>query len=184
MSPAARPSGIFPWFWQDSSPLSWLCGGAQKGGRQAAAAEQAVLDGRYQRGIEMLVSDSLSARLGGIYSLKNLAKSQPEQYHIQVMRVFFGVVRHPPLYDSEEAEKDSGRAEAEANPFESNLSFDGSRSLGLGASLMGADLTDANLGGCNCSGTDMTGAILHGTAFATVFTGTKLWAAMLSSANL
>ncbi len=86
------------------------------GERQAAATEQAVLDGRYQRGIEMLASDSLSARLGGIYSLRNLAESQPEQYHIQVMRVFCAFVRHPPSYDSEEAERDSGRAEAEANP--------------------------------------------------------------------
>lgn len=86
------------------------------GERQAAAAEQAVLDGRYQRGIEMLTSDSLSARLGGIYSLRNLAESQPEQYHIQIMRVFCDFVRHPPPYDSEEAERDSGKAEAEANP--------------------------------------------------------------------
>ena len=86
------------------------------GERQASAAEQAVLDGRYQRGIEMLASDSLSARLGGIYSLRNLAESQPEQYHIQIMRVFCAFVRHPPPYDSGEAERDSGRAEAEANP--------------------------------------------------------------------
>ena len=86
------------------------------GERQASAAEQAVLDGRYQRGIEMLASDSLSARLGGIYSLRNLGESQPEQYHIQVMRVFCAFVRHPPPYDSDEAERDSGRAEAEANP--------------------------------------------------------------------
>ncbi|MDE2810595.1 MAG: pentapeptide repeat-containing protein [Gemmatimonadota bacterium] len=86
------------------------------GERQASAAEQAVLDGRYQRGIEMLASHSLSARLGGIYSLRNLGESQSEQYHIQVMRVFCAFVRHPPPYDSDEAERDSGRAEAEANP--------------------------------------------------------------------
>ena len=86
------------------------------GERQAATAEQAVLDGRYQRGIEMLASDSLSARLGGIYSLQNLAENQPQQYHIQIMRVFCAFVRHPPPYDSEEAERDSGSAEAEANP--------------------------------------------------------------------
>ena len=86
------------------------------GERQAAAAEQSVSDGRYQRGIEMLASDNLSARLGGIYSLRNLAESQPEQYHIQVMRVFCAFVRHPPPYNSDEAERDSGRAEAEANP--------------------------------------------------------------------
>ena len=86
------------------------------GGRQAVAAKQAVLDGRYQRGIEMLASDSLSARLGGIYSLRNLAENQPEQYHLQVMRVLCAFVRYPPRYDSEEAERDSGRADAEANP--------------------------------------------------------------------
>ena len=86
------------------------------GERQASAAEQAVLDGRYQRGIEMLANDSLSARLGGIYSLRNLAESQPEQYHIQVIPVFCVFVRHPPPYDSDEAERDSGSAKAETNP--------------------------------------------------------------------
>ncbi len=86
------------------------------GERQATAAEQAVLDGRYRRGIEMLGSGRLSARLGGIYSLRNLAESQPEQYHIQVMRVFCAFVRHPAPCDNEEAERYSGRAEAEDNP--------------------------------------------------------------------
>ena len=102
------------------------------GERQASAAEQAVLDGRYQRGIEMLASDSLSARLGGIYSLRNLAESQPEQYHIQVIRAFCAFVRHPPVYDSEEAEKDSGSAEAEANRLE-----DSSRPFGDSGSSRG-----------------------------------------------
>lgn len=86
------------------------------GERQASAAERTVLDGRYQRGIEMLAGDSLSSRLGGIYSLRNLAESQPEQYHIQIMRVFCAFVRHPPPYNPEEEERDSGRAEAEASP--------------------------------------------------------------------
>ena len=72
----------------------------------------------------------------------------------------------------------------EANLFESILSPASSHPMDMGANLSAADLTDANLGGCNCSGTDMTAAILHGTAFTTVFTGTKLWAATLSSASL
>ncbi len=157
------------------------------GERQAAAAEQAVLDGRYQRGIEMLASDSLSARLGGIYSLRNLAESQPEQYHIQVMRGFCAFVRHPPSYDSEEAERDSGRAEAEANPrkhvhgrpraradvqavmdaigsrSESGLAIE--RRTGFVIDLNGADLSWVYLEKAYLSNADLTFANLYCSVF-------------------
>ena len=157
------------------------------GERQAAAAEQAVLDGRYQRGIEMLASDTLSARLGGISSLRNLAESQPEQYHIQIMRVFCAFVRHPPPYDSEEAERDSGRAEAEANPREhvhgrpraradvqavmdaigsrgeSGIAIE--RGTGFVIDLNGADLSWVYLEKADLSNADLTFTNLHRAVF-------------------
>lgn len=157
------------------------------GERQAAAAEQAVLDGRYQRGIEMLASDTLSARLGGIYSLRNLAESQPEQYHIQIMRVFCAFVRHPPPYDSEDAERDFGRAEAEANPREhvhgrpraradvqavmdaigsrgeSGIAIE--RGTGFVIDLNGADLSWVYLEKADLSNADLTFTNLHRAVF-------------------
>ena len=157
------------------------------GERQAAAAELSVSDGRYQRGIEMLASENLSARLGGIYSLRNLAESQPEQYHVQVMRVFCAFVRYPPPYDSEEAERDSGKAEAEANPrkhvhgrpraradIQAVMDAIGSRSesgiaierrTGFVIDLNGADLSWTHLEKADLSNADLTFANLHRAVF-------------------
>ena len=155
--------------------------------RQAAAAEQAVTDGRYQRGVEMLASDTLSGRLGGIYSLRNLAEAQPEQHHIQVMRVLCAFVRHPPPYDTGQAARDSGRAEAEANRrmhvhgrprgradvqaamdtiglrSQSGIAIE--REIGFTLDLSGADLSRADLEKADLSGADLTFANLYGAVF-------------------
>ena len=63
--------------------------------RQADTAQQELLNERYQKGAEMLGSNFLSVRLGGIYALRRLAEEHPEQYHIQIMRLFSAFVRHP-----------------------------------------------------------------------------------------
>ncbi len=68
---------------------SWVAG------RQAKTAEQNLLNDRYQKGSEMLGNDVLSVRLGGIYALQRLAEEHPEQYHIQIMRLFCAFARHP-----------------------------------------------------------------------------------------
>ncbi len=62
---------------------------------QAEIAQHGLLNERYQRGTEMLGSDALSARLGGIYALQQLAGDYPEQYHLRVIRLFCGFVRLP-----------------------------------------------------------------------------------------
>ena len=63
--------------------------------RQAATAQQGLLNERYQRGAEMLGSGVLSVRLGGIYALQRLAAEHSEQYHIQIMQLFCAFVRNP-----------------------------------------------------------------------------------------
>ena len=63
--------------------------------KQAATAERGLLNERYQKGAEMLGSDVLAARLGGIYALNRLAQEHPEQYHLQIMDLFCAFVRHP-----------------------------------------------------------------------------------------
>ena len=63
--------------------------------RQAHTAQQGLLNERYQKGAEMLGSEILSVRLGGIYALQRLAEECPEQYHIQIMRLFCAFVRLP-----------------------------------------------------------------------------------------
>ena len=64
--------------------------------RQAATAQRRLEIERYQRGAEMLGSEVLSVRLGGIYALWNLAEHHPEQYHVDAMRLFCAFVGHPP----------------------------------------------------------------------------------------
>ena len=68
--------------------------------RQADTAQQSLLNGRYQKGAEMLGNEVLSVRLGGIYALERLATEHPEQYHIQVMKLFCAFVRHPTRDDN------------------------------------------------------------------------------------
>ena len=63
--------------------------------RQTETAQQGLLNERYQKGAEMLGSEVLSVRLGGIYGLHRLAEEEPWQYHLQVMYLFCAFVRHP-----------------------------------------------------------------------------------------
>ena len=62
---------------------------------QAETAQRSLLNERYQRCAEMLGSEVLAVRLGGIYALNRLATEYPEQYHIQVMELFCAFVRTP-----------------------------------------------------------------------------------------
>ena len=63
--------------------------------RQADTAQRGLLNERYQKGAEMVGSAVLSVRLGGIYALQRLADEHPEQYHVQIMRLFCAFVRNP-----------------------------------------------------------------------------------------
>ena len=70
--------------------------------RQADTAEHGLLNERYQRGAEMLGSEVLAVRLGGIYALQRLAQEHPKQYHIQIMRLFCAFARNPTVESSRE----------------------------------------------------------------------------------
>ncbi len=85
--------------------------------RQAETAQKGLLNERYQQGAEMLGNDVLSVRLGGIYALQRLAEEHPEQYHIQIARLFCAFARHPTQGKppgSEQSTGDSGPAMSEA----------------------------------------------------------------------
>ena len=62
---------------------------------QVETAQQGLLNERYQKGAEMLGSEVLAVRLGGIYALQRLAAEHPEQYHVQIMQLFCAYVRNP-----------------------------------------------------------------------------------------
>ena len=62
---------------------------------QANAAQQSLRNERYQKGAEMLGSEVLSVRLGGIYALQRLAREHAREYHVQILRLFCAFARHP-----------------------------------------------------------------------------------------
>ena len=63
--------------------------------KQAKTAQRGFLNERYQKGAEMLGSDVLAVRLGGIYALMRLARERAEDYHMQIMSLLCAFVRHP-----------------------------------------------------------------------------------------
>ena len=65
------------------------------GNRQLKSAESSLLNERYQRAADMLGSDILAVRLGGIYALRRLANEYPDQYHVPVMELFCAYAVHP-----------------------------------------------------------------------------------------
>ena len=158
--------------------------------RQADTAQQSLLNERYQRGAEMLGSDALSVRLGGIYALQRLAEEHPEQYHIQIMRLFCAFARHQPGDEGAQTQMpilavDSRREDIQAvatalgNRGEMGRRFEreteGFRLELQGAYLRNVDLRKANLSGANLSRAHLLYAIL---------TDADLTGADLSHANM
>ncbi len=70
--------------------------------REAQTAQQGLLNERYQGAAEMLGSDQLSARLGGIYALERLLEDDLQRYYPEVVRLSCAFVRRPK--DDESAE--------------------------------------------------------------------------------
>lgn len=62
---------------------------------QSEIAARILLNERFQRGAEMLGSETLSVRLGGLYALARLSEKHPEHYHVEVMRLFCAFARYP-----------------------------------------------------------------------------------------
>ena len=144
---------------------------------QTAIAQQGLLNERYQKAAEMLGSDVLSVRIGGVHTLRDLAVEQPNQYHVRVMRLLCAFARNPTkggtdwgelatsriysgvaflmLREDLQAVMDviRGRSNAEVNleekeGFSLQLQYADLR----GATLHGADLRRAILWGADLSG--------------------------------
>lgn len=150
--------------------------------RQANTAQRSLLNDRYQKGAEMLGSEVLSVRLGGIYALLRLAQDHPKQHHIQVIELLCAFVRNPPEIKESQDKQDTD--EEQSGTEEPSLREDvqavmtaiGERGkVGLGyekaedfrPDLRGADLRrayllDANLSGAKLHEADLTRADLRG----------------------
>ena len=81
------------------------------GEKQTETAQRGLLNERYQKGAEMLGSEVLSVRLGGIYALARLACEHPGDYHTQIMSLLCAFVRHPP--ETKKEDQDTSKVSAD-----------------------------------------------------------------------
>ena len=138
------------------------------GVRQVDTAQVGLLNERFQKGAEMLGSENLSVRLGGIYALKHLAADHPEQYHIQVMELLCAFVRHPTKdealvvepYEEEQSPRSDIRAIVELICRRSDSQIQVERKAGFSLDLSNADLCRLRFENADLSGANLNGAKL------------------------
>ena len=155
---------------------------------QADAAQQTLLNERYQRGAEMLGSEVLGVRLAGIYALESLAKEHPRQYHIQIVNLFCAFLRYPTGGERREEGQDTvedvqiavraigtrsrtgieleRKSDFRLDLFRANLAGASLLDADLGrAKLIRANLAGASLARANLCQADLTGANISGAHF-------------------
>ena len=120
--------------------------------QQAVTAERGLLNERYQKGAEMLGSNVLTVRLGGIHALLNLAGEHTGQYHVQIMRLFCSFVRDLPPF---QITRDDAEAVMDAIGARSKRHLRLERGAKYWLNLRGADLIRASLEGANLSSEDL-----------------------------
>ena len=167
--------------------------------RQANTARQGLLNERYQQGAEMLGSNVLSVRLGGIYALERLAAEHPEHYHVQIMQLFCAFVRDPTVDEREQSERMVVQAEPESRQLsrkvkaradiQAIMAAIGTRGKPRikieKASSYTLDLSLANLRGAHLASADLSHALLTGTNLSdTWFIHANLTSAFLMESNL
>lgn len=144
--------------------------------QQADVAQRGLLNERYQRGAEMLGSETIAVRLGGIYALQRLAEEHPSEYHIQTMLLLCTFVRYwitENMYQRREdvqtamdviGHRTQSQIELEIQDgFTLDLRFAPLRGIELsGMNLSRADLTGAHLWWANLAGANLTGADISG----------------------
>ena len=150
-------------------PLAiWRSAVAQQ---QSETAQRGLLNERYQKGADMLGSEVLSVRLGGIDALENLAREHAEDYHIQIVKLFCAFVRNPPKDDDthREIREDVqaimtalGRRNEKQQEIEKQETSKEPILNLVGASLFRTKLLRANLSSANLSRARLMGADLSG----------------------
>ena len=142
--------------------------------QQAETAQRGLLNERFQKGAEMLGSENLTVRLGGIYALQHLAEEHPEIYHIQVMELLCAFVRHPTgvessyngMYMGEEIPPADVTAIVEIICKRSRSQIQIEQSAEFSLDLSKADLRHCDFGNADLSGAKLYGAQLYKTSFA------------------
>ena len=158
--------------------------------QQTAIAQQGLLNERYQKAAEMLGSEVLSVRMGGVYALQRLAEEHSAQYHVQVIRLLCAFVRNPAgvveTPNSEQGRRyprlrDDVQAAMSAIAYRSEARLSLEREVSdFRLDLYGAHLRAVELRGANLRGANLTNATLEGAHL----TDADLSEANLSGVNL
>ena len=137
-------------------------------------AERTLLNERYQKGIDMLASDDLIVRLGGIFALKRLSEERPEDYHPDVVKLLSLFIRQS-KHDRNKAEERHYSEDLQAainflklrRTYHRRIeSLEGYKILDLsGADLEGLDLSEGNLNNTNFDDAKLANANLSKTKF-------------------
>ena len=154
---------------------------------QGQTTLQGQLNQQYEKGSEMLGSDVLAVRIGGIYNLQRLAEGDLRHYYIPIVRLFCAFVRNPPAETTDDS-RDAAPRITLRDDVQTVLDWLGhNRQLALeadhdpdhllnlrGATLRGVslredlDLSRADLSSADLSevqslgGLDLSRALLHG----------------------
>ena len=83
--------------------------------KQANTAERGHNNERYQKGADMLGSDVVTTRMGGVFALGRLAQERPHEYHVQIMRLLCAFLRHRAKDGGEEAEAENKELRLDLN---------------------------------------------------------------------
>ena len=159
--------------------------------RQSETAQQDLLNERYQRGAEMLGSNTLSVRLGGIYALQRLATEHPRQYHVQIMQLLCAFACHSTNEQNSEPDSASlpDRISGIRRDIHSSVLAISSchakqsaveKAVDFQLDLAGVNLSDGQLDSIDLSGAKLWGANLSGASLATA----NLRRALLNGADL
>ena len=169
---------------------------AETAQRQADTAERGLLNERYQRGAEMLGSNALSVRLGGIYALQRLAEEHSEEFHVQILRLFCTFVRNPPPWkDGTDEQEAAGQTLPKIRTLREDVQavmaaigarrkeqvhLEGAARFPLdlhGAKLSDAILVNANLFGAIFLQANLSGARLLGVLLSDALLGRRIFLA-------
>jgi uncharacterized protein YjbI with pentapeptide repeats len=153
---------------QQETAREQLQASVQQVEQQQRAAHELLISNQVSKGFELLGSDKVVVRLGGIYALEGVMNTSGE-YHQSVLEGLCGFVR-----EQTKAETDN---QLLASDIQAALTVIGRRAaIGTGdphlshahvpkanlnrANLTRADLTDANLSDADLTGANLTGANL------------------------
>ena len=145
--------------------------------RQAETAEQQLLNDRYQKASEMLGSEIMTVRLGGIHQLRRLAIERAEQFHVPVLQSLCAFICEPPLPVGDPSV--DGRGPFSHIPADIRAALEAIQDRDLpdrraieikaryrpdlqGVRLPGANLILMNLSGAELNDADLSGAALNG----------------------